>query len=135
MTLRTLLACTVAAMVLLVLTIVLSRLQPGMGGIMTRIGQLPTTELLAVAIAMGLGGYLGGRPFRFLAPALVVLIGFASLIAAWALAPPQVEGTGSWLVRNNLLGLLLTATAAVLAAWVGEYVARRWPPPALARLR
>ncbi len=123
MPVRTLLACTAALALLLALMAAAAWADWPLGGRTTRFGLIPTWELAAVAIAMGLGGAIARTGFRAPAIALVALASIASLVAAWMFSAERTAADASWLLKNNLASLVLTAATAWLAAGAGERLA------------
>lgn len=123
MPLRTLLACTVALMLLLALMGVATWADWPMGGRSTRFGLIPTWELAGIAVAMTAGGAIARTGFRLPAVLLVVLTSIASVAAAWLFSPEHGAEAGAWLLRNTLASLVLNAAIAWLAAGAGERLA------------
>lgn len=123
MPLRTLLACTVALGLLLALMALATWADWPMGGRATRLGLIPTWELAAIGLSMATGGAIARTGFRAPAVALVLLVGVASLAAAWMLSPQRGADAGAWLLRNGLASLGLTAAMAWVAAGAGERLA------------
>ena len=120
MPLRTLLACTVALLLLLALMAVATWADWPMGGRSTRFGLIPTWELAGVAVAMAAGGAIARTGFRLPAVLLVVLTSIASVAMAWLFSPERGAEAGTWLLRNTLASLVLNAAMAWLAAGAGE---------------
>lgn len=129
MPVRTLIACTVALAALLGLMAIGAWADWPAAARATRFGLVPTWELVAVAIAMGAGGAIAREGFRRPALALVALAWLASIAAAWLFAPRGSEGAAAWLLRNELLGLVLSAATAWVAAGAGERLAARLHRP------
>ncbi|TZF89959.1 hypothetical protein [Cognatilysobacter lacus] len=121
---RRLLAAAVALIVLLAST-GLAFLSHTLLGWMTPVGLFAPLDLLAVALSMFVGGWIARRGFRGWAVVLVVLAGITSAVAAYGYAPPAMQGTAHWLLRNTALQLALSAAVAWMAASAGERVAAR----------
>ena len=131
MNLRLLAASVIALAILLAVTTLLWVTSPGFAAMPTRWGVIPTVDLLGIAIAMAVGGWIAGRGFGWVAVALVAVVWLVTLASAYLQAPSHAQGTASWLLRNNAAALPLSAVVGWLAARVGEKLAVRWPPPAL----
>lgn len=125
MSVRVLTACTVALMLLLALMGLAAWADWPMGGRSTRYGLVPTWELAAIAVAMGVGGTIARAGFRPPAAVLVAVAWLARLAAAWMFAPAGTAGAGGWLLRNNLLALIVSVAAAWVAAGAGERLGAR----------
>ena len=122
---RRLLACIVATLVLLVIEGAML-LSPGpLGGRMTPLGFVAPLDLLAVAVAMAVGGVIARRGFRVPAVGLVVLVVISSAISDYGQAGQEAGDEGRWLTRNTGLQLVLAALVAWVAAAAGEIWARR----------
>ena len=122
---RRVLACAVAMLVLLALTGAIFLTRRSLGGWMTPIGLVAPLDLLAVAVAMGVGGAVARQGFVRWAVLLVVLVGLTSAIAAYGYAPPTQSGVIAWLARNTALQLVLSALVAGGAALAGERLGAR----------
>ena len=129
MNLRLLAASVIALAILLAVTTLLWLTSPGFAAMPTRWGVIPTVDLLGIAIAMAVGGWIAGRGFGWVAVALIAVVWLVTLASAYLLAPPQVHGAANWLLRNNASALPLSALVSWLAARVGEKLSVRWPPP------
>ena len=123
MPLRTLLASTVALVLLFALMAVATWADWPMGGRSTRFGLIPTWELAGIAVAMAVGGAIARTGFRQPAGLLMVLASIASVAAAGLFSPERGAGAGAWLLRNTLASLVLNAAMAWLAAGAGERLA------------
>lgn len=123
MPVRTLVACSVALAMLLLFMAAAAWADWPTGGRSTRLGLIPTWELAAVAIAVATGGAIARTGFRPPAVALVALAWIASLAAAWMFSIQRGAVDASWLLKNNLASLVLTAATAWLAAGAGERLA------------
>ncbi|AXK73024.1 hypothetical protein DWG18_12545 [Lysobacter sp. TY2-98] len=122
---RRLIACAVALVVLVALTGALFLLHRSNGGWSTPLGSVEILDLLAVAIAMGVGGVIARQGFGIAAVGLVLLIGITSSMAAYGGAPAVHGGAVHWLLRNTALQLVLSAIVAWGAAVAGERIAAR----------
>lgn len=129
MNLRLLAASVIALAILLMVTTVLWLTSPGFAAVPTRWGVIPTVDLLGIAVAMAVGGWVAGRGFGWVAVVLVAVVWLVTLASAYAMAPPQAHGAANWLLRNNAAALPLSMLVAWLAAGAGEKLAVRWPPP------
>lgn len=117
---RRLVACAIALVVLVALTGALFLLHRSDGGWATPLGPVEILDLLAVAIAMGIGGAVARQGFAPAAVGLVLLIGITSSMAAYGGAPAVHGGALHWLLRNTALQLVLSALVAWGAAVGGE---------------
>ena len=131
MTVRLLAASILALAILLAVTALLWVTSPGFSAVPTRWGVIPTVDLLGIAVAMGIGGWVARRGFGGVAVALVVALWVSTLASAFVLAPPHAPGVAEWLLRNNVAELGLSMLVAWLSARAGATIAARWPPPAL----
>lgn len=126
---RRLVACAVALFTLLLLTALSYVARHTLDGWMTPLGLVAPLDLVAVAVAMGAGGFVAQRGFRGWAVALVVMVGIASAITAYGYVPPTQSGAGRWLLRNTMLQLVLSAGVAWFAAQGGQRLAARRAGP------
>src|SRR6476661_2916928 len=122
---RRLVATTVAALLLLVLGGLALAIRHGAGWWMTPLGLISPLDLVATALAMGVGGFIAQRGFLPIAVGLVVVVGLASAIAGNLQAPSLDRDMAHWLLANALLQMVLSAVVAAAAAYAGERIAAR----------
>jgi hypothetical protein len=86
------------------------------------LNQTDPVSLLVTTLAMGVGGYLDGKRFIGVAPALMVLLWFAIVLALYQITKPmQPDGLPHLLAYNRMqivMSLLAAGAGAAIGAWL-----------------
>ena len=86
------------------------------------LNQTDPVSLLVTTLAMGVGGYLDGKRFIGVAPALMVMLWFAIVLTLYQITEPmQPDGLAHLLVDNRtqiVMSLLAAGAGAAIGAWL-----------------
>lgn len=119
---RQVLVGSVAAIALLLVLESLSTFLPGLGRSATTFGYVEPVSSLNTAIAMCVGGYLGGKRFILVALLLVAVLWVSTIVLALQIAQPPGSNSLTAILaysRGQILFSLLAAGAgAAIGAWL-----------------
>lgn len=123
---RLLMGCVVATAILLGTDVLIHLFAAQLNrGVMTRLGEIPVSQLLAVFVAMFAGAAIARRRFRWIAVAIAAIV-WLGTVASVALQG-DLGGEFGLMLRYSALGLVLSLAMAWLGAWLGERVGLATP--------
>lgn len=116
---RLLMGCVVAVAILLGADVLIHLFAAQLNrAVVTRLGEIPVSELLAVFVAMLAGAAIARRRFRSIAVAIAGIVWLATVASVALQGEPG--GGFALMLRYSALSLVLSLVVAWLGAWLGE---------------
>lgn len=127
---RLLMGCVVATAILLGADILIHLFAAQLNrAVLTRLGEIPVSQLLAVFVAMFAGAAIARRRFRWIAVTIAAIVWLATVASVALHAEPG--GEFGLMLRYSALGLVLSLAMAWLGGWLGERVSQISPAPGM----
>ena len=92
------------------------------------VNQIDPVNLLTTTLAMGVGGYLDGKRFIGVAPAIMVMLWFAIVLVLYQIAKPVQPDALPHILAYNRVQIVMSLLAACAGAAIGAWLRFKRPP-------